>query len=144
MMMRTLLKRDESYAIHALIYMAENPGSRTQHIAESLAMPPAFMAKVIHKLTRSGLVKSKQGRNGGVSVGVDLGKLSMLDVIEAISGPVVMDTCQTQEQCITQQRQGHCQLKHIWFSTGKAIRQTLAEVSLQMIVDENRQARKLD
>lgn len=132
---RTLLKRDESYAIHALINIFENPGTHAAEIAERLKVPPAFLAKVLRKLVKAGFIRSHMGRNGGVELLVDLGGLTMLDVIEAVSGPVVVDTCQTQLRCATQQRKGHCRLNLAWASTGTAVRAAFEQVTLSTLCD---------
>ena len=135
-MLRTLLKREESYAVHALINIAENPGTNAAQIADDLKMPPAFMAKVLRKLVKANFVDSKMGRSGGVDLKVDPANVSLLDVLEAVSGTVVLDTCQTQSRCATQQRKGHCKLKLTWLSTSQAIREVLSQVTLDDLCDE--------
>ena len=132
---RTLLRREESYAIHALIYAAENPGASAAQMAKDLQMPPAFLAKVLRKLSAARFLESKPGRNGGVTLRVDVERLSLLDVIEAMSGSVVVDTCQTQARCATQQRKGFCRLNVAWLSTSLAIRETLDRVHLAQLID---------
>ena len=131
--LRTLLKRDESYAIHAVIQIAENPGISTAEIAERLQLPPAFTAKVIRKLVRADLVESRMGRTGGLSLKVDIGRLSMLDIIEGVSGKLILDTCQTKNQCATQQRVGGCNLKLAWLATTLQIRDVLSEVKMAQL-----------
>jgi len=132
---RTLLRREESYAIHALIYAAENPGASAARMAEELQMPPAFLAKVLRKLSAAHFLESKPGRNGGVTLRVDVERLSLLDVIEALSGSLVVDTCQTKVRCATQQRKGFCRLNVAWVSTSLAIRETLDKVHLAQLID---------
>ena len=132
---RTLLRREESYAIHALIYAAENPGASAARMAEELQMPPAFLAKVLRKLSAAHFLESKPGRNGGVTLRVDVERLSLLDVIEALSGSLVVDTCQTKVRCATQQRKGFCRLNVAWVSTSHAIRETLDKVHLAQLID---------
>lgn len=138
--LRTLLRREESYAIHALIYAAENPGASASRMAEDLKMPPAFLAKVLRKLSAARFLASKPGRNGGVSLRVDVDRLSLLDVIEAMSGMVVVDTCQTKARCATQQRKGYCRLNVAWVTTSLAIRETLDKVRLSQLVDSRQPA----
>ena len=131
--LRTLLKRDESYAIHAVIQIADNPGISTADIAERLQLPPAFTAKVIRKLVQAEIVESRMGRTGGLSLKADLERLSMLDVIEGVSGKLVLDTCQTKKLCATQQRVGRCNLKLAWLATTLQIRDVLAEVKMAQL-----------
>ena len=86
-MHRTLLRREESYAIHALVYAAENPGSSAAQIARDLQMPPAFLAKVLRRLAQVGYVENRQGRNGGVTLTADPADLTLLDVIKPFPDP---------------------------------------------------------
>jgi Rrf2 family protein len=132
---RPLLKREESYALHALINVAENPGTNAATIAENLAMPPAFMAKVLRKLTIAGLIDSRTGRGGGVELKADPATVSLLDVVEVISGTVVLDVCQTEPRCATQRRKGRCHLKLATIAASAAIREALASIRLEDLYD---------
>jgi Rrf2 family protein len=132
---RILLKREESYAVHALINIAENPGTHAARIAEDLQLPPAFTAKVLRKLVRAGFIESHMGRSGGVSLAVEPRGVTLLQVVEAVSGPLVLDTCQLRPRCATQQRKGACRLKTAWFSAGHAIRGVLEGVTHEQLCD---------
>lgn len=136
-MLRTLLKRDESYAVHALLNIAENPGAHAAEIALHLKLPAAFIAKVLRKLVEVGYVESKMGRGGGVRLKVDLEHISLLNAIEAISGPLILDTCQMQARCATQRRKGHCNLKAVWLTTTVELREMLDRVKLSQLVDKS-------
>lgn len=128
--LRTLLKREESYAVHALLDIAAHPGTSAADIATRLKFPPAFTAKVMRRLVTAGFVTSQVGRSGGLSLAVDLAEVSLLDAIEGVSGTVVLDTCQTRTRCATQERTGHCSLKLAWLSSSMKIREVLAGVAL--------------
>jgi Rrf2 family protein len=134
-MARNLLKREESYAVHALLNIAENPGTTAAEISSQLEMPSAFMAKVLRKLVKAGFIESKMGRGGGVVLRSDPGDITILDIIEGVSGPVILDTCQLQRACVTQRRKGHCNLKVAWISATLDIRERLAAVSLAQLSD---------
>lgn len=133
--LRTLLKREESYAVHALINIAEHPGTNAAEIAERLKLPAAFFAKVMRKLVNAGFVESQMGRNGGVSLRVNLAEVSLLDVVESVSGPLILDTCQVQKRCATQQRKGRCNLKVAWLGVTLGIRDVLGGVKLAQLCD---------
>jgi Rrf2 family protein len=131
---RTLLKREESYAVHALLYVAEHPGAPAARIAEDLELPRDFLAKVLRRLGRAGFVHNLAGRTGGVRLAVDLGSLTLLDVIEAVSGPLVVDTCQTLPRCPTQKRTGTCALNAAWLTVSLQVRDAFAAVRLDRLV----------
>lgn len=135
---RTILRKEESYAIHALIYAAENPGAAAAKIAHDLKMPAAFLAKVLRRLAQAGYVENRQGRNGGVTLLIDPDDVSLLHVIEAMSGPVVVDTCQTKTRCATQERKGYCRLNVAWINASVAIREVLDGVKLAHLIDRPR------
>ena len=131
---RTLLKREESYAVHALLYVASHPGAPAARIAEDLELPRDFLAKVLRRLGKAGFVRNHPGRSGGVHLSVDLATLSLLDVLEAVSGPMVVDTCQTLLNCPTQKRTGRCALNGAWMSVCTQVRAAFGEVRLDRLV----------
>ncbi len=141
---RTLLKREESYAIHALVNICENPGTNAAIVAEHLQIPPAFLAKVLRKLVTAGFISSRMGRKGGVELLVDLRQVSMLHVIEAVSGRVIADHCQTKELCATQQRRGRCGIKKAWFQATAAVRTAFGGIMLSDLVDEEALQKSLE
>lgn len=131
---RTLLKREESYAIHALINMVEKPGTNAAAISADLRAPRAFMSKVLRKLTTSDLVETRMGRGGGVWMAKDPHSVTVLDVIEVMSGPVVMDTCQTKEKCATTHRLGYCKLNTKFLQASILIRDVLSQTTIGELV----------
>lgn len=137
MALRSLLKREESYALHALLLLAEEPGLSAQEIAQKLKAPPAFMAKVLSKLAKAGLVESRMGRAGGVWLKLPPEEITLLEVMETLSGPVVLDPCATLKRCPTEERRGFCYLKPGLARTGLEIRKALAGLTLKDLLPEN-------
>jgi predicted transcriptional regulator len=64
-LLRTLLKREESYAVHALLYLHEAPGAAARQVAAALQTPSAFTAQVLQRLVSTGLIEARQGGVGG-------------------------------------------------------------------------------
>ena len=128
---RTLLTREESYAVHALIYAAEHPGASSARMARDLNFPPSFLAKVLGRLVEAGLLASRTGRGGGVRVAGDAAKMSLLAVIEAVSGPMVVDTCQAMAVCATKARTGSCALNRAYYRASAEIRRVLSEIRIE-------------
>ena len=133
--MRTVLKREESYAVHALLYLHEYPGAPAAQVAADLKTPAAFTAKVLQRLAAMGLVEAKQGRSGGVHLRVPLSELTLLDVIEAMSGTLMMDTCEAQPACATQRRKGYCGLNTAWVGLTLQLREAFRAVRLDALAD---------
>lgn len=132
--LRTLLRREESYAIHALIDVGNHPGTHAAAVAERLSMPKAFMAKVLRSLVEAGWIESRMGRAGGVWLVADPERVTLLDVIEATSGPVMLDTCQAEARCATQRRTGTCRLNRAYHAADRAVREALRGVLLADLI----------
>uniref|UniRef100_A0A7C5RDS2 Rrf2 family transcriptional regulator n=1 Tax=Thermus caliditerrae TaxID=1330700 RepID=A0A7C5RDS2_9DEIN len=137
MALRSLLKREESYALHALLLLAEEPGLGAAEIARKLKAPPAFMAKVLSKLAKAGLVESCMGRAGGVWLRVPPEEITLLKVMESLSGPVAIDLCATLKRCPTEERRGFCYLKPSLVRMNQEIRKTLAGFTLKDLLPES-------
>ncbi|APD08641.1 MULTISPECIES: RrF2 family transcriptional regulator [Thermus] len=136
MPVRSLLRREESYALHALLLLAEEPGLSAMEIAQKLKAPPAFMAKVLSKLAKAGLVESRMGRAGGVWLKGTPEEISLLKVMETLSGPVALDLCATLKRCPTEERRGVCYLKPNLVRMNLEIRKALGSLTLKDLLPE--------
>ncbi|WP_135256571.1 RrF2 family transcriptional regulator [Thermus caldilimi] len=136
MALRSLLKREESYALHALLLLAEEPGLGAAEIARKLKAPPAFMAKVLSKLAKAGLVESRMGRTGGVWLRVPPEEVTLLKVMESLFGPVALDLCATLRRCPTEERRGFCHLKPNLVRLNQEIRRAFASLTLKDLLPE--------
>ncbi len=90
------IKRSTDYALRALVYMAEN-GNGTPHrmveLAEATGAPETFLRKVVQKLDAAGVVETRRGPGGGVSFRKGPEFISVLEVVEALQGPVAVNKC---------------------------------------------------
>ncbi len=85
--------READYAVMTMTFLAcAEPGDVVirREIAERLSLPDKFLAKILRKLTRAGLVRSFHGVHGGYRIGKDTGEISLADIVRAIDGPVVL------------------------------------------------------
>ncbi|HMN12219.1 MAG TPA: Rrf2 family transcriptional regulator [Bellilinea sp.] len=90
------ITRQADYALRATLYLARlEPGERasTSKIAEVQQIPASFLAKIISQLSIAGLINTTRGARGGVALAKSLDKISMLDVVEAIDGPILLNDC---------------------------------------------------
>ena len=90
------ITRQADYALRAVIYLSrlkENEKAATALIAEDQKIPPSFLAKIISQLSIASLIHTSRGARGGVSLAKPANEISVLDVIEAIDGPVLLNEC---------------------------------------------------
>ena len=90
------ITRQADYALRAMLFLARlEPGQRaaTSQIAEDQEIPPSFLAKIISQLSIAGLIHTSRGARGGVSLARKVDDVSLLDVVEAIDGPITLNEC---------------------------------------------------
>lgn len=96
-MSSTLLRISEaaSLALHASVIIAANPGQPVPagSIAGLLGASEAHLAKVLQDLTKAGLVRSIRGPKGGFVLNRPAVEIALLDVFEAIEGPLNPSSC---------------------------------------------------
>jgi len=90
------ITRQADYALRAMLYLAQmepNQRAATSHIAEEQRIPPSFLAKIISQLSIAGLIHTSRGARGGVSLARLPEEISILEVVEAIDGPIQLNEC---------------------------------------------------
>lgn len=95
--MRNLLGLSEAaaLALHTAAYLVSRPGERlpSAALAKEFCVSHAHLTKVIQRLARSGVVQTFRGPGGGVSLSPEGPTMSLLQVIEAVEGPLRPATC---------------------------------------------------
>jgi Rrf2 family protein len=90
------ITRQADYALRAMHYLAKlDPSQRaaTSQIADEMHIPPSFLAKIISQLSIAGLIHTSRGARGGVSMSRPPEEVSVLEVVEAIDGPITLNEC---------------------------------------------------
>jgi Rrf2 family protein len=111
------LTRSADYAVRAMLDIAEqcsqNKGrARTHLVAERQDIPPALLAKLVPLLVRSGLLNSQRGARGGLSLARPASEINMLEIVEAIEGPIAVNRCTaTPAHC---DKIDHCAIHPVW------------------------------
>lgn len=131
------LTRAGEYAIRALRFLASRPEARwfaIQEIAEAEDIPPQFLAKVMQRLTQTGLVQSACGKTGGYRLAKAPSEVALVDVIVAMEGPISLNACLLYPQeC---RFSGECRMHPIWAEAQEAMLGVLKKYHLSEIVQE--------
>jgi Rrf2 family protein len=81
-----------TYAISALSSMAsqDEPGAivASHHTARAQGIPDKMLLKVLGSLARAGLVQSLKGPKGGYRLARTAGRITLLEIVEAVDGPI--------------------------------------------------------
>jgi Rrf2 family protein len=85
------------YAIRAVLFLAVQTNEENKlgvdKLSEALEIPKHFLAKILQQLAKQNLISSSKGRNGGFFLSSVNKEEKLLDIIHAIDGKKVFDSC---------------------------------------------------
>jgi FeS assembly SUF system regulator len=124
------LSRLTDYGTVVLAHMARAPDAR--HRASELALAThlgeATVRKLLKLLTRGGIVVSQRGAGGGYTLARPPDRISAVEVIDALEGPVALTECSGEHHSCEHER--GCALEHNWQQINRAVREALRAISL--------------
>jgi len=133
------LTRAADYAMRAMIHLAGQPlGTvvRLRKLAFAVEVPESFLAKVLQTLTRSGLLVSRRGPDGGFELNPSSMQATLLDVVSAVDGPVQLNACLGETGSC--ERKEWCPAHTVWAEAQIAMlkvlnRDTIGELALRAV-----------
>ncbi len=132
------LTRAADYAIRVMIHLASlPPGERSSRseLAGAAECPEQFLSKVLQSLTRAGLVISHRGNTGGFELPRVRRTTSVLEVVEAIEGPLRLNVCLgSRDAC---ERQGSCAMHRVWEGAQEAVASVLRGATIEALARES-------
>lgn len=130
------ITRQADYALRAMLFLAKlEPQERapTSKIAQSQQIPSSFLAKIISQLSIAGLIHTSRGAGGGVSLARKPNEISLLDVVEAIDGPITLNEC-TRDPSICTFGES-CPLHEVWCETQKEMVSKLQAATFDKLLE---------
>jgi len=94
--MTVIFSKKCEYGLQAILFIATHPSGETvsaEKISKALKIPREFVSKILQDLRESGLICSVKGKSGGFCLGKDPSKIKLIDIVEAIDGLEVFDSC---------------------------------------------------
>jgi Rrf2 family protein len=127
------LSRRADYGVRLILDLAVQPQetrSSTQEIAARQSIPLPFLAKIISQLSLAGLVVTFRGAGGGVTLARPATDINLLQVVEALDGPIALNRCLLQPGACP--REDHCPVHETW----QTIQHQLATVLRETTFDQ--------
>lgn len=124
------LTRAGEYGVRCVLYLAsQGCGTLVSRkvVADYFEIPGKFLAKIAQQLARAGIIEIKQGARGGYLLTRDPARLTMLEVVEAITGEIALNDCVISAN--TCRSSSNCAVNRIWTRARNQLRATLAEVT---------------
>lgn len=123
--MRLELTRRTDLALRALQTLAADEGLRKgSQLSQSLGTTAGFLVQVLAPLVRAGWVRSEPGPRGGYRATSAATDVSVLQLIEAVEGPVRDDRCVLRDQSCPMEVP--CALHDAWIPARDALLERLA------------------
>lgn len=121
-----------SLGLHAMVIMAADPEHllSAKGAAGLMKVSEAHLAKVLQRLARAGLVESVRGPKGGFLLTKPAKQTTLLDVYEAIEGPLVVRECLFSTQMCSGQ---NCIFGDMLKSVDSQVRKYLASTRLSEV-----------
>jgi Rrf2 family protein len=133
------LVRADDYAIRAMIHLACLPEGGTalrSEIAEAQKIPGSFMAKILRRLVRARLLDSARGVKGGFCLARPASEINMLEIVEAIEGPLSLARCVPDPRGC--EWTGECPAAAVWARVQMSVRDILGNADLETLVSTPR------
>lgn len=122
------------YGIVLLTHFAERPGETctARELAQATGLPFPVVGKVLKSLASHGLLVSHRGAKGGYTLARSPGEISVVEIIEALEGPLALMACSAGPGHCHQE--ATCRVRDPWQTIHGVIHRTLSRVSLGGLV----------
>lgn len=132
------ITRRTDYAIRMLLEVARREGEpvSVRELADSQGVPYAFARSIQRDLVEAGFTRSRRGTTGGLVLGRPAAQISLLDVVEAMQGPISCSVCTRDPDWCS--RLGGCGVHPVWRGADELVRRYLGSRDLEGLVLEER------
>ena len=131
-----VIRRNTDYAIRLVINLVEDHGKgpkSARQLSDEESVVYGLACKLLQKLSTAEIVKSTMGPKGGFEMAKEPGQISLLEVVGAIQGPVVLNSCLNAGYICS--RQQKCAVNMELAKLQKQIEDYLANVKLDSLLN---------
>jgi Rrf2 family protein len=127
------ITRETDYGVRCILYLSGKPDDvvMVDEVAKEMQIPKSFLAKILQKLARAGVVKSFRGVKGGFQLARKPAEISLLDVVEAIEGPVAMNRCALDSTLCA--FSGTCSVHPVWVDLRKKVEEYMGKTDFEKL-----------
>jgi Rrf2 family protein len=125
------------YALRALLEMAYNKKQklfRLEELSQHQNISRKYLENIFTLLRKEGIIRSRVGKNGGFYLAEKIEKISVLRILEAMEGEVMVVRCHDHGHVCA--RLSFCPGNIIWNEVNASIRKVLASKNLRNLSHE--------
>lgn len=109
--------------------------AQMHEICEATGVPMEYLRKLLGRLVRAELIESLRGRRGGYRLGRDASQITLLQIVEAVEGPILEQNVIEEDLLGMPSRQQASRLRRVRKQVSSDLRDSLKQVSLAQIAD---------
>jgi Rrf2 family protein len=148
------ISKKGEYGLAAVLYIASKPVGRRSfrdEIAKHCDIPKNFLARILCRLKDAGILGAVRGANGGYFLREEPGRLTLMDLLEALEGPFCIYRCTTPVSgdcpkiwaCSAREAFDNLQLRTRDWLQGIKLADLLPRKSLKLVIPEQQPANML-
>ena len=129
------ITKASDYALVLLSHLANLPSGEkvsVRQVAGSCHIPQRFLATIVHRLSKAGLIRSMKGSNGGIRLARPGSEITLRHVLDAIEGPIRMVECQQQKGAC--RMEDECPAKGFWDVVHERILDSFGSITIGEII----------
>lgn len=109
-----IVTREADYALRCILYLSDDEKAHrsVREISSEMHIPESFLAKILQRLMKAGVVASVRGAGGGFKLSKPASEITVLGVMEAIDGPLVINRCAVEPGSCD--LSGECVIHPLW------------------------------
>lgn len=132
-----MISKTAQYALRAVLRLAEEGAGgtlRAHEIADELGIPSNYLSKILHSLSRAGLLHSERGPNGGFRIGRPAEDILLADILEPLDPDILHQTCLLgRSQC---SEENACAVHDRWKEVREPVLQFLRETRVSEVLSD--------
>jgi Rrf2 family protein len=130
-----LVTRETDYAVRCVLYLAREQDqiASVGEIAEQMQIPKSFLAKILQRLVREGIVESMRGVKGGFRLLKNPNHITLLEVLTAIQGIAAINTCAVDKRRCSMS--SHCAVHPVWLEIRREVERRLATQTISGLIE---------
>ena len=125
------LTKAGEYGLRAVRYLVENRDKERisiGDISENKKIPEPFLRKLFKPLVKQGIILSTRGVSGGVKLSRDPKEITVLEVVEALEGPLALNDCLLEDSSC--EFLSECRMHDVWDEAQAAMAKVLRSKNL--------------
>jgi Rrf2 family protein len=129
------LSRRADYSVRAMLDIASaqpDAVTLTREVSERQEIPHVFLTKIVTRLVQANLLRAYRGAKGGIVLAVPAEEISLLQIVEAVDGPIALNRCvRAPSEC---PRDGTCAVHDVWCKAQSELVDRLEKTRLSMLI----------